>query len=1113
MLKTVRIRPKAARDLLKESLTLDTRIRLLSFNTTHTMKTLLSFVLVLLPASVSGQSQSTAWQTETLNEINREPMRASFFVFEDQAKALTGDWHRSVNYLSLNGTWKFQWVESPAQAPRNFHRTDFNDDSWDNFQIPAQWELHGYGFPIYVNSRYEFDYLMKPDPPKVPHDYNPVGSYRKTITIDRKWIGKEIFIHFGAVKSNLWVWVNGEFVGYGEDSKLPSEFNITKYVKEGENVIAFQSYRWSDASYLECQDMWRMSGVMRDCYLYARTPVHVRDIEVIPDLDNSYKNGTLRITPAFTHPDRGASYQLEIELLSGTVRKHRSTHSLSSLSKQPILIQIENPALWTAETPNLYQLLVSLKDDRGRLLEVISLNVGFRKVEIRDGKFLVNGKPIYFKGVDRHEMDPATGQVVSRERMEQDIRIMKELNINAVRTSHYPNDEYWYDLCDQYGIYVLDEANIESHGMGYNLAQTLANRPAWKQAHLERVQRMVERDKNHPSVIYWSLGNEAGNGYNMYECYLWLKQRDSRPIQYERASAGGNFGFEWNTDVLCPMYPSPSSIGSFAEKNPGSPRPLIMCEYAHAMGNSMGNFKEYWDEIERHPVLQGGFIWDYVDQALYKVNSTGDTILAYGGDWGPEDIPSDKNFLCNGVLHSDRRYNPHAYEVKKVYQNISTRLLDEDKGEIEIGNKNFFIDLSNVRMEWTVLVDGREDVKGTVENLLIPARSARRMSLPLQAEVRDQKSEVRDQKSEVRDQKSEIRTSGIGKSETFLNVRYLLKKAEPLLPAGFEIANEQLTLKSPAQSPLSVTPVEKAAGVTRAGRLVVTSMAALWEFNRESGFLESYVYQGRELLEKGFALKPNFWRPPVDNDYGANIPKKLSVWRQATDQPKLLTFTVDSSGKEYSVVTTHDLGPAHGRLTLVYRFGKNGEILIDQKMNATAPVPSPEEANKKRDGSSYLPRFGMQMVLPQLFSRVEYYGRGPHESSSDRKYSADVGVYRQTVAEQPFDYVRPQETGTKTDIRWFSVLSEEVGVRIESDTLLSMSAMHFLDQDLDDGDEKQQRHAAELKPRPFTVLNIDYRQMGVGGIESWGAWPLPEYRLPYGDYAYRYTITPFRIKE
>jgi beta-galactosidase len=1048
-------------------------------------KALFAVFIIALANRLFSQDLTTVWQTESINEINREPMHASYFMFESKEQALQNNWQTSDNYLSLNGVWKFNWVESPAKAPKDFYAVNFNDSQWDDFKVPATWEVNGYGYPIYVNIKYEFEHLMKPDPPHVPVDYNPVGSYRRKITIDKSWNGKEIFIHFGSAKSNLFVWVNGQFVGYGEDGKLPSEFNITKFVKTGENVIAFQVYRWSDGTYLECQDMWRVSGVTRDCYLYARHPVHLRDFEVIPDLDENYQNGSLQIKTSFANASRGSNYSLEVELLDGSATKHQSSHKLGTLADKPIFINIDNPLKWTAETPNLYKLLLTLRDEAGNILEVIPQNVGFRKVEIKNGRFLLNGKAIYIKGVNRHETDPVTGQTISKARMEQDIRLMKQLNINAVRTCHYPNDEYWYDLCDRYGIYVLDEANIESHGMGYKLDRTLANRPSWKEAHLNRVRRMVERDKNHPSVLYWSLGNEAGNGYNMYECYLWVKQRNYRPVQYERAAVDWDFHFEWNTDFICPMYPSPSGLAGFGQNHADSPRPLIMCEYAHAMGNSMGNFKDYWEVIKKYPVLQGGFIWDFVDQALYKANSAGDTMFAYGGDYGPANAPSDKNFLCNGVLHPDRRYNPHAYEVKKVYQNITTRLVDTTNTVIEIFNENFFTDINNVRLNWTLLVDGLEKQQGTVASLPAAPRQSFKCKLPIKPTPNS--------------------------SEVFVNLSYVLKAADPLLPAGYEIAKEQLVLKNKWKNQLTVAASDRIQVSSTDDHVTLRSAMAQWQFSQQSGLLTEYVYKGKNILQEPYTLKPNFWRPPTDNDYGADIPKKLKAWKEATNKQQLISLAVDSTDKAHlKIRAAYDLGAElEAKLYLTYTVSNNGEMLVEQRLETHKSIAPTDRIEDKPDGLYHLPKFGMQVVLPVEFSEVEFYGRGPHENYCDRNYSAHVGIYRQTVKEQCFDYIRPQETGNKTDIRWYKILSTNIGVRLESDSFLSITTRNFLDEDLDDGESKQQRHAADLKPRDLTVVNIDYKQMGVGGIDSWWAWPLEQYRLPYQNYSYRFKITPF----
>ena len=586
----------------------------------------------------SGQADATAktpfWLDETKNEDNRLPMHASYFVYENEQKAKQNDWKQSANYQNLNGTWKFKWVEKPADLPQHYEATGFDDSGWDNFKVPANWEIYGYGYPIYVNIGYAFQNIMKPDPPIVPLNDDPTGVYRREITINDSWKGKQIILHIGSAKSNLEVWVNGQYTGYGEDGKLPSEFDVTSFVKPGKNLIVMKIMRWCDGTYLEGQDFWRLSGITRDCYLVARNPVHLQDFELKPDLDKNYKDGVLQ---AKLQINKAAPVTASITISRNGKLVKETEVSFQDTTAEVTEIPVSAPDLWSAEIPNLYDVLIRLKDKKGNVTEVIPQKIGFRKVEIVNGQLLVNGQPIFIKGADRHETDDVTGQTVSHEEMLRDIRLMKQYNINAVRTSHYPNDEYWYDLCDEYGIYLVDEANIESHGIGYDITKTLANRPSWKEAHLMRVQRMVERDKNHPSIIIWSMGNEAGNGYNFYECYLWLKQRDpSRPIQYERAVQYRDYSVEFDTDIVNPMYPSPESMVEYAQNNPEPAHPFIMCEYAHAMGNSMGNFKDYWDIIRtHHKQFQGGFIWDFVDQGLQEVTADGDTIYTYGGDYGP----------------------------------------------------------------------------------------------------------------------------------------------------------------------------------------------------------------------------------------------------------------------------------------------------------------------------------------------------------------------------------------------------------------------------------------------------------------------------------------------
>ncbi len=823
------------------------------------MKKVLTILIILFASQFYAQpfEIGNAWCNETVNEINRLPMHASYFVFANLSEAQKGEWKNSQFYINLNGQWKFNWVESYPKVAKGFWEENFNDMNWDNFKVPANWETNGYGYPVYTNSGYEFEHLMKPNPPLVPIDYNPIGTYRRKITIDKAWDGKEIIIHFGGVKSNLSLWVNGKFVGYSEDSRLPSEFNITKYIRYGENTIVFQVMRFSDGTYLECQDMWRLSGVTRDCFIVARNPVHIHDFEIITELDKNYADASLIVKPILSLPNNANDYSIKITLYDGKNIVAGKTCSGLEIEKG-ISIPIKNPNKWSAEIPYLYHLIISLLDKEGNNVEVIPQEIGFKKVEIVDGKFLVNGKPILIKGVNRHETNPITGQTLSKEDMEKDVQLMKQYNINALRTSHYPNHEYMYELCNKYGIYVVDEANIESHGIGYNLSRTLANRPTWKAAHLERVQRMYERDKNKTCIVTWSLGNEAGNGYNFYECYLWLKNRDnSRPVQYERAIVDYRFNMEWNSDIIPPMYPSPADLVSYSDKSKEHIKPLIMCEYAHAMGNSMGSFKDYWDIIRSNqPILQGGFIWDMIDQALYKVNSSGDTIYAYGGDYGPANVPSDRNFMCNGVFHPNRIANPHAYEMKKVYQNILTKLTNT-KPSIEVFNEFFFKTIDNVKLVWSLIVNGKVTDKGIVENLDILPRQKKQFDIP-------------------------VEIPNGNNQEVFLNISYQLKNDEPLLPTGFEIASEQLSIMGTYTNNLALEAAGQISIAENDNGIELASSKMKIVFNRKSGLIEKYEIGKNSILEPGYTIKPNFWRVPTDNDYGANLPVKLKAWREAS---------------------------------------------------------------------------------------------------------------------------------------------------------------------------------------------------------------------------------------
>jgi beta-galactosidase len=1044
-----------------------------------------AFLFILVFANAQIKNDTPFWLDEKISEENRLPMHASYFAFENEALAKQGDWKQSSKYLNLNGDWKFKWVEKPDDLPQNFEATTFNDAQWDTFKVPAVWELNGYGNPIYVNYGFEFQNIMRPNPPIVPLTYDPTAVYRREINIDKNWDGKQIILHIGSAKSNLSVWVNGQYVGYGEDSKLPSEFDVTPFLKQGKNLICLKIMRWCDGSYLEGQDFWRLGGIHRECYLVARNQTHLNDYEIITDLDEAYKNATFKANLKLNKPAT-AEVLVQIKDSDKLIKEARVT--FNNESEKSISIPVENPELWSAENPKLYNILFTVKDKNGSVLEVIPQKRGFRKVEIKEGLFLVNGKPVLLKGANRHEHDPKTGQFVSKESMLKDVQLMKEFNINAVRTSHYPNDEYWYELCDEYGIYVVDEANVESHGLGYDLTKTLGNKPSWKDAHLIRLKRMVERDKNITSVITWSLGNEAGNGYNFYECYLWLKQRDdSRPVQYERAVSNyRNFSTEFNTDIIAPMYGHVDGMIEYAKNNPIPEKPFIQCEYAHAMGNSMGNFKEYWDVIREHPKhFQGGFIWDFVDQGLEKITEKGDTIYAYGGDYRKED-PSDNNFLGNGIFYPDRTPNPHAWEMKKVYQDIHTKLVNANT--ISVYNENFFMDLSNVYMEWHVTVNGKVTQTGSVKSLAVLPHETKEFTLPLKSNK---------------------------EGEVFLNVIYKTKAAKNLVAKNHLIAEEQLLLSGNYKRNAVVSPAGSISVDETDAVYNITSSNLKVSFNKKTGLLQQYTVNNQNYIEDTYEVRPSFWRAPTDNDMGAFLQYKLKPWKMAESNLKLADFKTEHTNNLITISASYNMPEVAAKLNLQYIINSKGEIEISQEMIADTlakvaiTVPVRGKAETKMEPVPMLPRFGMNWILPEGFETIEYYGNGPFENYQDRNYAAHTGIYKQTVAAQFYPYIRPQETGNKTGIRWYKISNKNgKGLSIQSDVELSMSALHFFDSDLSTGDEKGQAHSGELKPRKQTQLHIDLAQMGLAGVDSWGTWPLEKYRLDYKNYKYKYVIRP-----
>lgn len=1025
-------------------------------------------VLICALASVglTAFAQQPEWQDPNVNAINRAAMHTNYFAYESEQAALKGCRLASDNYMTLNGTWKFNWVQNADQRPTDFYKVDFNDKGWDNIQVPGVWELNGYGDPIYVNVGYPWRSQYKNNPPYVPTVNNHVGTYRKEIELPADWKGRQIMAHFGSVTSNMYLWVNGKFVGYSEDSKLEAEFDLTKYLRPGKNIIAFQVFRWCDGTYLEDQDFFRYSGVGRDCYLYTRTANHIEDIRITPDLDAQYKDGTLQID--IQMKGKGT---VDLKLLDKE-GKEVTTAQVKGSGKQTASMTVSNPAKWTAETPNLYTLVANLQEN-GKIIESIPVKVGFRKIELKNGQILVNGQAVLFKGADRHEMDPDKGYVVSRERMIQDIKRMKELNINAVRTCHYPDNNLWYDLCDEYGIYVVAEANIESHGMGYG-DETLAKNPLFAKAHLERNQRNVQRGYNHPSIIFWSLGNEAGFGPNFEACYKWIKAEDkTRAVQYEQA------GTNEYTDIFCPMYYSYESCENYSKGD--IDKPLIQCEYAHAMGNSQGGFKEYWDLVRKYPKYQGGFIWDFVDQSARWYTKDGKEFYGYGGDFNRYDA-SDNNFQNNGLISPDRVPNPHAHEVGYIYQNIWVKPVDLQKGEISIYNENFFRDLSDFYAEWQLLANGEVLQSGIINDLKVGPQ-------------------------QTVNQKLNYTLDNICPcKEVLLNVAFKLKNTETLLPAGFAVAQQQLSVREYKAPENLLTEKKIAHDYTPAPvvedndsyYLIVKGENFHIDFERRSGYLSLYDVNGLSILDEGAQLTPNFWRAPTDNDMGAGLQKKYLAWKN----PEIKLTSLEHATENGLVVVTakYDMPTVSAKLTLTYRINKEGAIEVTQSMTT--------DKNAK---VSNMFRFGMRAALNKNLSNIQYYGRGPIENYSDRNNSTNIGKYAQTVDEQFYSYIRPQETGTKTDIRWWNQTNKGGnGIQLVGKTPFSASALHYTMESLDDGLEKDQRHS-ELVPQTDCVnFCIDKVQMGLGCVNSWGALPLDKYMVPYQDYEFTFVIKPIQ---
>lgn len=1024
---------------------------------------LLSVGLAVLCAQAKGEKKAPCWMDPAVNRVNVEPSRAHFFAYESEELSRSAKKETSKRFMSIEGMWKFLWVKDHNNAPAGFYQTNYDDSRWVEFPVPGLFEIKGYGDRIYKNVGYSWATQFESKPPYIEELNNYTGSYRREFVIPEDWKGMDIFMHVGSATSNLTVWVNGKYVGYSEDSKAAAEFNLTKYLVPGKkNLIAMQVMRWCDGSYLEDQDFWRFTGIAREAYLYARPKTHIRDIQLKQDYDYEKSQAWIGYKIDVKNPS-GCSLEIELKAPDGsTVYKHDG-HKWPYYAEE--WFGLDRGILpWSAEMPVLYDLYVTLK--RGTsVLEVVRQRVGFRRIEIKNQQLLVNGQPVLIKGVDRHELDPDGGYVISMSRMKQDIQVMKRMNVNAVRTCHYEDDPRWYDLCDEYGIYVTAETNIESHGMGYG-EHTLAKDPQFAKEHVDRQKHNVLVNRNHPSVIVWSLGNEAGYGPNFEAAYDWIKSvDDSRPVQYERAGENGK------TDIFCPMYGPPDWCEKYTKS--GNPRPLIQCEYAHAMGNSVGNFKEYWDLIRRTPNYQGGYIWDFIDQGLRDVNKQGKQIYTYGGDYGRYPA-SDNNFNCNGLINPDRQLNPHAYEVAYYYQNIWTRPVNSNVGVLSVFNENFFRPLDYVVLEWEVLADGKCILNGRNNNLYVPAQMAVNVNLGY-----------------------ELPENLTG--EVLLNVSYVLKNDEPLMKKGERVAYQQFVI-SPYKFPAGVKTADKAPAKTEDTRSWLTLQGGNTSvtFNKRDGWIDYLDVAGQPMFEKNFKLRPQFWRAPTDNDMGARMHQQLRAWLNPKMDKK--SFTCEQKDGCWVVTAVYDMPTVEAQLTMTYTLNGDGQLMVNEKMTVNA--------NAKNKPQLFC--YGMQLVMPEKYNTVEYYGRGPWENYIDRKDASVLGIYKSAVSAQYWGYVRPQESGNHTDVRWWNVYDPKsgAGLTFRGAKPMECSSLNFLPEDLDDGWEKHQRHSGDLTPRPFTVVRLCDRQMGVGGVHSWGTWPLNDYQMPYENREFTFVIAP-----
>jgi beta-galactosidase len=1035
-----------------------------------------AFPLFAADASAAAPDPLPEWRDPEVIAVNREPARAYFVPFETAELARQADPGQSAFHQSLDGAWKFSWAPSPTERIVDFHDPEYDVSGWAEIPVPSNWERQGYGKPHYVN----VDYVFPANEPVVPLEDNPVGSYRREFVIPEHWQGREIYLRFGAVNSGLYVWINGEFLGYSEDSKLPAEFNITSLARPGSNVIAAEVYQWTSGSYLEDQDFWSISGIERSVELFAQPASHIRDYFARTSLDDAMRDGILDLDVQLAGDADGMS--VHYSLLDGA-EVLASGSAADSLAEASFAARPPAVEPWSAETPRLYGLLIELKNASGQTVEAVYDEIGFRRVEVVAGRLLVNGKAVTLRGVNRHEHHPVTGRSLDLETMETDIGLLKRLNFNAVRTSHYPNDPRWYELADRYGIYLVDEANIESHAyMGRGKEEGpehwLGNKPYFYAAHLARVSRMVERDKNHPSVILWSLGNEAGLGKAFEDAAAGVKRRDpTRVVSYEGTGQTEGHDPRGFIDIYTPMYDRVAEMQDYLDRNPQ--KAIILYEYAHAMGNSLGGFKEYWDLIWSEPMAQGGFIWDWVDQTFLEYSAEGVPYWAYGGDF--DEGRNDGNFLANGIVQPDRSLNPHAFEAKKVMQPVAITARDLERGEFRVENRHDFIDLSGLAFSWTIEEDGVEIAAGRIAELNTQAGDSEAVHPDLPAPAAQPGREY------------------------FLVIRARAKSGyQPLVPAGEVVAWEQFQLpwKTAARERPAAEP-ESESGLTvqdTDGLIRVRGAGFEIAIDRANGYLVSYAWNGIEFIES--PLQPHFWRAPNDNDVGARIPAALGVWKRMADTRVLEGIEInDTAQGQASIAVSAVYAGGKLRYRTTYSIHASGEVVVDNKVEPVA---------------GDLPEFyriGMTMTVPGAFDGLRWFGRGPHESYSDRKTGAAVGLYEGRVADQFHDYSRPQETGNKVDVRWLAVRRPDgTGLALIGQPLLSVTALPFPYADLDYY-PGEQRHGADLVPKDLTTLNIDLAQMGLGGDNSWGFWPLEKYRLPPGPYAYSFRLRAFAADE